>query len=121
MVEADQESSGKDPHLKYRKETKAWSIAGAVIYSLIALFFTYVYIAFSCMLFDRPASTPKMAFSLLAYFSFLVPVPIPVYLMFRNHLRNEKKSTFPSLAVLFLYYGTIVFFIVKLIGIESRS
>lgn len=121
VVEANQESSDKDPHLKYRRDAKGWAIAGAVIYSLFALFFTYAYIAFSCMLFDRPASTSKMILTLLIYYSFLLPVPLPVYLMLRNYLKKEKKPTFPSLSVLVFYYGAIVFFMVKLVGIESRS
>lgn len=108
MVKANQEeSSEKDPHLKYRWEAKGWAIAGAVIYSLFALFFTYMYVAFSHILLDATSSTLRIAGSFFIYYSILLPVPLPVYLMFRKYLIKENKSTLPSLSVLILYYGAV--------------
>ena len=107
MVEANQESSDKDPHLKYRREAKGWAIAGAVIYSLLALFFTYWYIFFSHILLDATDSRSGIALTFLIHYSFLLPVPLPVYLMFRNYLKKENKSTLSSLLVPILYYGAI--------------
>ena len=107
MVELNQESSDKDPHLKYRREEKGWAIAGAVIYSLLALFFTYWHIFFSHIFLDATDSRSGIALTFLIHYSLLLPVPLPVYLMLKNYLKKEKKSTLPSLSVLFLYYGAI--------------
>jgi|SRR5579872_6965379 hypothetical protein len=114
MVEANQDPSGKDIHLKYRREEKKWGIIGAVIYSFVALFFTYWYTAFGGLALDHPESTSSMVWSLLFYYSFLLPVPLPIYLMLRNYLKKEKKSTLLSWSILFLYYGAVTVFALKI-------
>jgi hypothetical protein len=107
MVELHQEPSDEDPHFKYRREAKGWAIAGAVIYSLLALFFTYWYVVFSHILLDATSSNIRIARIFLTHYSLLLPVPLPVYLMFKNYLKKENKSTLPSLSILILYYGAI--------------
>lgn len=117
MVESRQEFSNKDPHLKYRREAKGWAIAGAVIYSLLVLFFTYWYAAFGGFALDHPDSTSSMAWSLLFYYSFLLPVPWPIYLMLRNYLKSKNKPTLPSLLILILYYGAVIVFALNVFSV----
>ncbi len=115
-METNHESSSKEPKIEYRSQAKLWAIIGTIAYGLPAMYFTYIYMALSCMIFDTPGSESKgMIWPIIGCYSFLLPVPVPVYLMWWSYFKNRNKSKLPASLVLILYYLAVIVFGVDLL------
>lgn len=61
------------------------------------------------MIFDAPGSESKgMLWSIIGCYSLLLPVPVPVYLMWWSYFKNRNKSKFPASLVLISYYFAVI-------------